>query len=94
MITRLGHLGTVLEQDVHTVLYGFGTWLPYTDQDGNLTTAATTTYVETTVTDAIDDLDELGELDFQSHPMSKRRRYLVSPGPSCYAGLGSRRLIA
>ena len=32
--------------------------------DGNLTTAATTTYVETTVTDAIDDLDDLSELDF------------------------------
>jgi len=32
--------------------------------DGNLTTAATTTYVETTVTDAIDDLDELGEVEF------------------------------
>ena len=32
--------------------------------DGNLTTAATTSYVETTVTDAIDDLDDLSELDF------------------------------
>jgi len=32
--------------------------------DGNLTTAATTTYVETAVTDAIDDLDDLGDLPF------------------------------
>ena len=32
--------------------------------DGNLTTAATTTYVETTVTDAIDDLDDLSGVDF------------------------------
>ena len=31
---------------------------------GNLTTAATTTYVETTVTDAVDDLDDLSELEF------------------------------
>lgn len=32
--------------------------------DGNLTTAASVTVVENTVTTAIDDLDELGDLDF------------------------------
>ena len=32
--------------------------------DGNLTTAASVTVVENTVTEAIDDLDELSELDF------------------------------
>ena len=32
--------------------------------DGNLSTAASVTVVESTVTTAIDDLDELGELDF------------------------------
>ena len=32
--------------------------------DGNLTTAATTTYVSETVTEAIDDLDDLSGLDF------------------------------
>ena len=32
--------------------------------DGNLTTAATTTYVESTVTEAIDDLDDLSDTDF------------------------------
>jgi len=32
--------------------------------DGNLTTAATTAYVSETVTEAIDDLDDLGGLDF------------------------------
>ena len=32
--------------------------------DGNLTTAATTVYVESSVTQAIDDLDELSEVEF------------------------------
>ena len=32
--------------------------------DGNLSTAASVTVVESTVTTAIDDLDELAELDF------------------------------
>ena len=32
--------------------------------DGNLSTAASVTVVESTVTTAIDDLDELSELDF------------------------------
>ena len=32
--------------------------------DGNLTTAASVTVVENTVTTAIDDLDELWDLDF------------------------------
>ena len=32
--------------------------------DGNLTTAASVTVVENTVTEAIDDLDDLSELDF------------------------------
>jgi len=32
--------------------------------DGNLTTAASVTVVENTVTTAIDDLDELADLDF------------------------------
>ena len=32
--------------------------------DGNLSTAASVTVVESTVTTAIDDLDELGDLDF------------------------------
>ena len=32
--------------------------------DGNLSTAASVTVVESVVTDAIDDLDELGNLDF------------------------------
>ena len=32
--------------------------------DGNLSVATSTTYVTETVTEAIDELDELGELDF------------------------------
>ena len=32
--------------------------------DGNLSTAASVTVVENTVTEAIDDLDELADLDF------------------------------
>lgn len=32
--------------------------------DGNLSTAASVTIVENTVTEAIDDLDELADLDF------------------------------
>ena len=97
---------TVLEQDVHTALYGFGAGLPVTDEDGrytggyrkkltigtvqqvdyavtsslaadvaalqddvagidgNLSVATSVQVVESTVTTAIDDLDELADLDF------------------------------